>query len=72
MDSMKKSDADMFFLASSVNVTIPRQGSPGGGLIENKDDAWTAFLEEREQMIHFWDSLGKPVMIMTGDLHNTQ
>jgi hypothetical protein len=72
MDSMKKSDADMFFLASSVNVTIPHQGPPGGGLIENKDDAWTAFLEEREQMIHFWDSLGKPVMIMTGDLHNTQ
>jgi hypothetical protein len=38
---------------------------------ENKDDAWTAFLEEREQMIRFWDSLGKPVMIMTGDLHNS-
>jgi hypothetical protein len=71
MDSMKKSDADMFFLASSVNVTIPHQGPPGGGLIENKDDAWTAFLEEREQMIRFWDSLGKPVMIMTGDLHNS-
>jgi phosphodiesterase/alkaline phosphatase D-like protein len=71
MKSMKASDADFFFLASSVNVTIPHQGPPGGGLIENKDDAWTAFLEEREQMIRFWDSLGKPVLIMTGDLHNS-
>ena len=69
--SMKASDADFFFIASSVNVTIPHQGPPGGGLIENKDDAWTAFLEEREQMINFWDSLNKPVMIMTGDLHNS-
>jgi len=71
INSLKSSDADMFFLASSVNVTIPHEGPPGGGLIENKDDAWTAFLEEREQMIRFWDSLGKPVMIMTGDLHNS-
>jgi alkaline phosphatase D len=71
MNSMKNSDADFFFLASSVNVTIPHEGPPGGGVIENKDDAWTAFLEEREQMIRFWDSLGKPVLIMTGDLHNS-
>jgi len=71
ISSMRKSDADMFFLASSVNVTIPHEGPPGGGLIENKDDAWTAFLDERERMIQFWDSLRKPVMIMTGDLHNS-
>jgi alkaline phosphatase D len=71
MNSMKNSDAELFFIASSVNVTIPHEGPPGGGIIENKDDAWTAFLEEREQMIRFWDSLGKPVMIMTGDLHNS-
>lgn len=34
-----------------------------------KDDAWTSFLEEREEMIRFWDSLGKPVLLLTGDLH---
>jgi hypothetical protein len=71
MTSMKNSNADFFFIASSVNVTVPHEGPPGGGVIENKDDAWTAFLEEREQMIRFWDSLNKPVMIMTGDLHNS-
>jgi alkaline phosphatase D len=69
--SMKASDADFFFIASSVNVTVPHEGPPGGGIVENKDDAWTAFVEEREEMIRFWDSLGKPVMIMTGDLHNS-
>ncbi|MGE3809264.1 MAG: alkaline phosphatase, partial [Gemmataceae bacterium] len=36
-----------------------------------KDDAWTVFLDEREQLIKFWDSLGKPVFVLTGDLHNS-
>jgi alkaline phosphatase D len=71
MNGMKTSDADFFFIASSVNVTVPHLGGPDGSAPENKDDAWTAFLEEREQMIRFWDSLGKPVFIMTGDLHNS-
>lgn len=69
--SMAKSDADFFFLASSVNLTIPHVGTPGSDLPGNKDDAWTAFGPEREEMIQFWDSLGKPVMVMTGDLHNS-
>jgi alkaline phosphatase D len=75
IQKMKTSDADFFFLASSVNVTIPHVGNPGGagpgGIVENKDDAWTAFLAEREEMIKFWDSLRKPVIVMTGDLHNS-
>lgn len=71
MERMTASDADIFFLASSVNVTIPHVGTPGSTLPSNKDDAWTAFTPEREEMIRFWDSLGKPVLIMTGDLHNS-
>lgn len=72
IESMKSSDADFFFLASSVNLMIPHVGSPGSsGPIDGKDDAWTAFLEERELLISFWDSLGKPVIVMTGDLHNS-
>ncbi len=69
--SMTKSDADFFFLASSVNLTIPHVGTPGSDLPGNKDDAWTAFGPEREEMIQFWESLGKPVIVMTGDLHNS-
>jgi alkaline phosphatase D len=71
MNSMRASDADFFFIASSVNVMVPHLGGPEGSTPANKDDAWTAFLEEREGMIQFWDSLGKPVLIMTGDLHNS-
>jgi alkaline phosphatase D len=70
--SMAASDADFFFLASTVNLTVPHMGSPTStDVLEGKDDAWTAFLEEREDLIRFWDSLGKPVMVMTGDLHNS-
>ncbi|MGH9661300.1 MAG: alkaline phosphatase D family protein [Bryobacteraceae bacterium] len=70
--SMKQSDADFFFIASSVNLMIPHVGSPNStGPIADKDDAWTAFVDEREQLIRFWDSLGKPVIVMTGDLHNS-
>jgi alkaline phosphatase D len=72
IDSMSKSDADVFFIASSVNLTIPHVGSPSSaGPIEGKDDAWTAFVDEREQLIRFWDSLKRPVLVMTGDLHNS-
>ncbi len=72
MASMRASDADFFFLASTVNLMIPHVGSPGSsGPIEGKDDAWTAFLEEREMLLKFWDGLGKPVIVMTGDLHNS-
>ena len=74
IDEMKKSDAEMFFLFSSVNFMIPHVGATSEGeVIEigNKDEAWTVFLEDRERMIKFWDSLGKPVLILTGDLHNS-
>lgn len=72
MKSMKASDADFFFLASSVNLAIPHVGSPGSdGPLDGKDDAWTAFVEERDMLIDFWDSLNKPVIVMTGDLHNS-
>jgi phosphodiesterase/alkaline phosphatase D-like protein len=64
---MRESDADFLFVVSSVNLTIPHVG-PGP---PDKDEAWTVFLEEREELIDFWDRLGKPVMVLTGDLHNS-
>jgi hypothetical protein len=70
--SMAASDADFFFIASTVNLMIPHVGTPGStDPVKGKDDAWTAFLDEREELIRFWDSLRKPVVIMTGDLHNS-
>ncbi len=64
MKAMRSSDADFFFVVSSVNFMIPHFG--GSGI---KDDAWTAFLDEREELIRFWDSLGRPVFVLTGDIH---
>lgn len=70
--SMAASDADFFFIASTVNLMIPHIGSPGStDPIAGKDDAWTAFVAEREELIQFWDSLKRPVIVMTGDLHNS-
>ena len=72
-DTMEASDAEFFFIVSSVNFSISHVGGTGSANISesNKDDAWTAFLWEREDMIEFWDSLGKPVFVLTGDLHNS-
>ncbi|MCH2209537.1 MAG: alkaline phosphatase D family protein, partial [Lentisphaerales bacterium] len=44
---------------------------PGKGLMANKDDAWTVFLDEREQLIKFWEEIDKPVFVLSGDLHNS-
>ena len=70
---MAASDADFFFLVSTVNFSISHVGGTGNANISevNKDDAWTAFLWEREDLINFWDNLGKPVFVLTGDLHNS-
>ncbi len=45
----------------------------GGGKVRatNKDDAWTVFFDEREQLIEAWDKLDKLVMVLSGDLHNS-
>ncbi|MCK4958552.1 MAG: alkaline phosphatase D family protein [Planctomycetes bacterium] len=66
---MGKSDADFLFVVSTINLMIPHV-SPGAKT-SNKDEAWTSFLTEREDLIDFWDGLGKPVFILTGDLHNS-
>ena len=72
-ETMRASDAEFFFIVSSVNFSISHVGGTGTANISetNKDDAWTAFLWEREDLIKFWDSLGKPVFVLTGDLHNS-
>jgi hypothetical protein len=70
LEHVRASDADFIFVVSSVNFMVPHVG---GGAIRstNKDDAWTVFLEEREELIQAFDRLGKPVFILTGDLHNS-
>lgn len=73
-DGISESTADFIFVVSSVNFMVPHVGSGGGAdkqLTIKKDDAWTVFLDEREELIEFWDELEQPVFVLTGDLHNS-
>ncbi len=70
-EEMRTSESDFFFLASSVNFMIPHDGAGGHEFAEGKDEAWTALIAEREELIEFFESLGKPVFVLTGDLHNS-
>ncbi|MFT5470990.1 MAG: alkaline phosphatase D [Verrucomicrobiales bacterium] len=73
-DGITASEADFIFVVSSVNFMVPHVGSGGGDdkqATVKKDDAWTVFLEEREELIQFWDKLDQPVFVLTADLHNS-
>lgn len=67
--SMASSNSDFLFVVSSINLMVPHV-QPGPEK-KNKDEAWTAIAAEREELLKFWDSLGKPVLVLTGDLHNS-
>lgn len=70
--SMRESDADFFFVVSTVPFMIPHSGAGGFEFdAENKEEAWTGFFDEREMLIDEWGKLGKKVFVMTGDLHNS-
>ncbi|MGB7327366.1 MAG: metallophosphoesterase family protein, partial [Rubripirellula sp.] len=72
VESMQASDADFFFVVSSVPFMIPHSGAGGFEADnENKEEAWTGFFDERESLINAWDKLNKKVFVMTGDLHNS-
>ncbi len=72
LQSMKASDADFFFLTSSVPFMIPHSGAGGfESDAANKEEAWTGFFDEREALIEAWETLGKKVFVLTGDLHNS-
>ncbi len=72
LKSMRDSDADFFFVISTVPFMIPHTGSGGWELNpENKEESWTGFFDEREKLIAEWEKLGKTVFVMTGDLHNS-
>lgn len=70
--SMRESDADFFFVVSSVPFMIPHSGAGGFEAdAANKEEAWTGFFDERELLISEWEKIDKPVFVMTGDLHNS-
>ena len=72
LKSMRESDADFFFITSTVPFMIPHSGAGGFEAdAANKEEAWTGFFDEREMLIREWEKIGKKVFVMTGDLHNS-
>ena len=69
--NMRESNADFFFVVSTVPFMIPHTGAGGFEIAANKEESWTGFFHERELLIREWEKLGKKVFVMTGDLHNS-
>lgn len=75
LDGVRKTDADFIFVVSSVAWTIyhtnfhvakrpPTGRSP-------KEDGFPGYVVEREKLLNALDGVGKPVILLTGDLHNS-
>jgi len=67
--TMAASDADCFFVVSSVNFMIPHLADVSTAT--EQEDSWTGYVQERDEMIDFFQGLGKKVFLLTGDLHNS-
>lgn len=70
-ESMSASNADCFFVVSTVNFMVPHYVDVNEAGYVGYIDSWPAFWHEREELIGFFAGLGKKVFILTGDLHNS-
>ena len=64
---LKESDADVFFVLSSVSFVIPHSSAGPNGI---DDQSWTGYTRERGELLSAFESSGKTVILLTGDLHN--
>ncbi len=72
LDGAAGTDADIVFVVSSVPWVIPHTAAhvrPGD--FKPKGDSFLVALEERERLLQAFDALAKPVLILTGDVHNS-
>ena len=75
MDGVRKTDADFIFIVSSVGVVIYHTNfhvakRPPSGR-SPKEDGFPGAVAEREKLLNFLDTIRKPVLLLTGDLHNS-
>ncbi|MCA9144933.1 MAG: metallophosphoesterase family protein [Planctomycetales bacterium] len=73
IDGVKQSKADFIFVISPDPWTIYHSGyhvKPEGGT-GSKGDGFCGYVHEREMLIPELDAIQKPVMIFTGDVHNS-
>lgn len=69
-------DADFIFIVSSVPWMVyhtnfhVKGAKPVAGGRSAKEDGFTGAVRERDEVLAFLDKIEKPVLILTGDLHN--
>lgn len=66
-DGVRRTDADFVFVVSTVSFGIPHV-SPQQ---PEKDESWTAYLAERDALLEVLEGVNKPVLLLSGDLHNS-
>ncbi|MDH3613705.1 MAG: alkaline phosphatase D family protein [Gammaproteobacteria bacterium] len=64
---LKESEADVVFVLSSVSFVIPHLSEGPSGI---DDQSWTGYTRERDELLKAFESSGKTVILLTGDLHN--
>lgn len=73
IEGVRKSDAQFIFLISSVGMVVPHSAyhvDPKRGTV-SKGDGFPGFVHERELILPVLDKLDKPVLVFTGDVHNS-
>lgn len=71
METLRGSDAEFLFLISSTPWFLPHTSAHVGGDTQPKGDTFVGYLHERGLLTEFFDQLDKPVLILTGDVHNS-
>ena len=64
---LQESDASVVFVLSSVSFVIPHLSQGADGI---DDQSWTGYTHERAELLEAFESSGKIVILLTGDLHN--
>ncbi len=71
VNGIKRSDADLIFIVSSVGVVVPHSAfhvrREAGD--RSKGDGFPGFVHEREQILRELDEVNKPILFFTGDVH---
>ncbi len=71
MDGVRTSKANFIFIVSSVPWFLPHTSAHVGGNIRPKGDTFVGYLHERELLTTFFDTIDRPVLILTGDVHTS-
>lgn len=71
LDGVKNTDAQFVFIVSTVPWMLPHTGYHVGRSLAPKGDTFVGFVHEREALLDALDAVDKPVLLLTGDVHNS-